>query len=467
MNRNIQLVIVLTMIVTLCVPTEARQPNIVLIMADDVSWEAFGCYGAEDYQTPHLDRLASKGVRFQHCYSTPLCTPSRVQIMTGKYNFRNYTHFGYLNPREKTFGNLLQNAGYKTAIAGKWQLSGLYNKKEFPDHGNTARPYQAGFNEYCLWQLTHEKKEGERFWSPMLEINGKTVTPKDNRDQYGPDIMCNFLCDFMERHQEQPFFAYYPMVLVHDPFVPTPDTIGDALRTQAANKAPKDKAQKKANFVAMVNYMDKLVGRIVKKVDTLGLLENTLIIFTGDNGTNRSIQSQWKGQTIVGGKGGLKDMGTHVPLIAFWKGQTLKGAVLEDLVDFTDVYPTLAHASGVRLGNTDPRDGRSVLPQMRGQRGASRDWVLCHYQPYWGPAPGLFARTARFKLHGDGRFDDVPVDLNEENDLAGSIPNGRVRAVHHRLQALLDRCPSVPPGKGNKSVDRPVHPDWERLDLND
>ena len=99
------------------------RPNIILIMADDVSWECFGSYGAEDYETPHIDALAAKGIRFDNCYSTPICTPSRVKIMTGQYNFRNYTHFGYLNPKDKTFGHLLQSAGYKTAIAGKWQLN--------------------------------------------------------------------------------------------------------------------------------------------------------------------------------------------------------------------------------------------------------------------------------------------------------------------------------------------------------
>ena len=102
------------------------QPNVVLVMADDVSWEAIGCYGAEDYQTPRIDDMASKGLRFKNCFSTPICTPSRVKLMTGQYNFRNYTHFGYLNPNDKTFGHLMQEAGYRTAIVGKWQLNGLY-----------------------------------------------------------------------------------------------------------------------------------------------------------------------------------------------------------------------------------------------------------------------------------------------------------------------------------------------------
>ena len=278
----------------------ADKPNVVLIMADDVSWEAFSCYGAEDYKTPHIDALAARGVRFAHCYSTPICTPSRVQIMTGQYSFRNYTHFGYLNPNEKTIGHLMQSAGYQTAIAGKWQLNGLYNKLSGWD--DRKRPQKAGFHQSYLWQVTTGKQlkdgGGERFWSPPLERNGVMETVEDNAGKYGPDLLCDFLCDFMERNRSKPFFVYYPMVLVHNPFVKTPDTIGDDPRTQAANKAPKNKELQKENFVDMVEYMDKIVGRLVKKVESIGQEENTIIIFTADNGTNRGITSRvGKGRT--------------------------------------------------------------------------------------------------------------------------------------------------------------------------
>ena len=151
-----------------------EKPNVVLIMADDVGWECFGCYGAEDYKTPRLDRLAKNGIKFKHCYSTPICTTSRVKLMTGKYNFRNYTHFGYLSPDEKTFGNLMQSAGYKTAIAGKWQLNGLTNS--LPGHDDNTRAKKAGFDESLLWQYTKPKPFGERFWSPALQHNGVIKT---------------------------------------------------------------------------------------------------------------------------------------------------------------------------------------------------------------------------------------------------------------------------------------------------
>lgn len=439
----------------------ADRPNIILIMADDVSWEAFGCYGAQDYQTPHIDALAKKGVQFSQCYSTPICTTSRVMIMTGKYNFRNYTHFGYLNPQEKTFANLLQDAGYKTAVAGKWQLNGLSNN--LPGHADMTRPNKAGFDEYCLWQLTKVRQaNGERFWSPPIEQNGRLVTAEENDGKYGPDLFCDFLCDFMSRNKQAPFFAYYPMVLVHNPFVPTPDTIGDQPRTQAGNKLGKNKKQ---NFQAMVNYMDKIVGRIVAKTEDLGIADNTLILFTADNGTNTQIKSLWNGQTIRGGKGGMTDMGTHVPMVAYWKGHTVSGAVLNDLVDFTDVYPTLAATAGIELQQTDPFDGRSFLPQLKGEPGDPRDTVFCHYEPYWNKTSGQFARTAQYKLYRDGRFYEPPIDLEEKDDLSKTPVGQSQLAAKQHLQSVLDSAPPAPgkEKKGRTTEVRPVYPDWPKL----
>jgi len=436
-----------------------KKPNIILIMADDVSWECFSCYGAEDYKTPHLDALAKNGIRFQHCYSTPICTTSRVKLMTGKYNFRNYTHFGYLNPEEKTFAQLLKSAGYKTAIAGKWQLNGLSHNA--PSNQDATRPLKAGFDEYCLWQLTQPKSKGERFWSPVLEQNGKILTKKETHNQFGPDIMSDFLCDFMKRHKDEPYFVYYPAVLVHDPFVPTPDTIGDRPRTHDSNKQPKDKAAKKANFVAMVQYLDKLVGKIVKQVDDLGQLENTIILFTADNGTHVSLTSRWNGQDIKGGKGGTTDMGTHVPFIASWKGHSPTGQISNDLIDFTDFYPTLAQAAGIELGKEDPIDGVSFLPQLLGKKGTPRDWVFCHYQPYWGRFKGAqFARTQTHKLYRDGRFYKVPGDLKEERNLAPTESN---LPAHTSLANVLKSAPPATLKGGNKAKERPVYPESKPL----
>ncbi|MGJ8655148.1 MAG: sulfatase-like hydrolase/transferase [Akkermansiaceae bacterium] len=443
-----------------------QKPNIVLIMTDDASWECFGPYGAEDYKTPNIDRLAEHGVKFEHCYSTPICTTSRVMIMTGKYNFRNYTHFGYISPKEKTFGNMMQKAGYKTAIAGKWQLNGVHHQgANLAGHADNTRVNKAGFDEYALWQVTKGKNEkggGERFWSPPLEINGEFIGSEKNQGQYGPDMMSDFICDFIKRHQDRSFFIYYPTTLVHDPFVPTPDTIGKQSRGQEANKAPKNRAQKKENFVAMVNYMDKIVGKIVKQLEDVGQLENTLIIFTSDNGTHTPIQSNWNGRVIKGGKGDTKNMGTHVPLIAYWKGKSPEGAVCEDLVDFTDVYPTLAKLAGVELGEDDPKDGQSFLPQILGLKTTPRTHVLCHYQPYMkfgSKHAGAFVRTDRFKLYADGRFYDIANDLDEEKNLAKTMSGEQATTAHKKLKALIEQAPPVAKGDG-ESMERPLHPDW-------
>jgi len=467
MNRNTISLLVFALLFACCTRAIAeRKPNVILIMADDVSWECFGCYGAEDYQTPHIDELAAKGIRFTHCYSTPLCTPSRVKIMTGQYNFRNYTHFGYLDPQSKTFGHKLQSAGYKTAVAGKWQLNGLSHQAEgFADN---TRPFKAGFDEYCLWQLTvprGAKGSGERFWSPPLEQNGKLLTPDDNLNKYGPDIMSDFVCDFIKRNKDEPFFVYYPTVLVHNPFVPTPDTIGAAPRDHDANRAPKGKAKQKANFVAMVNYLDKIVGKIVKQVDDIGQLENTIILFTADNGTNTSITSAWDGRDIRGGKGGTKDMGTHVPLVAYWKGHTPEGKVVDDLIDFTDFYPTLAAAAGVELSKDDPIDGRSFLPQLNGKSGTPRDWVFWHYQPYWGKFAGAqFVRDQTFKLYRDGRLFDVPQDLDESRNLAQAAGNEAVESARRKLGQVLNSAPPAPPLEGGRNArNRPVYPAWKNV----
>lgn len=443
-----------------------RPPNVILIMADDVGWECFSSYGGKDCKTPNIDALAAQGVQFNHCYSTPICTPSRVEIMTGKYSFRNYTHFGYLDPKEKTFGQMMQSSGYKTAIAGKWQLNGLYHGAE--GSNDSSRPHKAGFDEYCLWQVTQPKNGkngGERFWSPPLEQNGEFLSKEANRGKYGPDIMSDFLCDFIKRHRDEPFFVYYPTVLVHSPFVPTPDNIGAAPRSHEANRAPKGAAAQKKNFVAMVNYLDKLVGKIVAQVEEVGQLENTIILFTADNGTNRKITSLWNGKNITGGKGGTTDMGNHVAFVASWKGRTSPGTKLDDLIDFTDFYPTLAEVASVAIRPEDSIDGRSFLPQLMGKKGNPREWVFCHYQPYWGNFKGTqFIRDEKYKLYRDGRFFHVPADLKELAVLKPGEAGKEGEASRQELGEVLAVAPPAPLLKGGANAkSRPTHQQWKSL----
>jgi len=303
----------------------AAKTNIILIMADDLGYECLKCNGSQSYKTPILDEMARTGVRFQHCHSQPLCTPSRVQIMTGQYNSRNYLEFGVLDPKQTTFAHILKKQGYKTCVAGKWQLW---------REGKGTLPQQAGFDEHCLWQV---KDRGTRYANPTIQQNG--VLKKNIEGQYGPDISCRFILDYIERNQRNPFFVYFPMALTHAPFEPTPDS--------PEWKTSKGKKNNK-HFADMVAYMDKIVGKILHKLDNLGLREQTLVLFTGDNGTPRTIASKVGDQTIQGGKGLTIDTGTHVPLIASWKGTALKGTVCDDLIDFTDILPTLLDAAKIK-----------------------------------------------------------------------------------------------------------------------
>lgn len=417
-------------------PTHVNsRPNVILIMADDMGYECLGSYGSASYKTPHLDKLAAEGVRFEHCYSQPLCTPSRVQIMTGKYNFRNYTDFGYLDPKEKTFGNLFKDAGYSTCIAGKWQLNGFYRDKK-PGWDNLNRPHVFGFDEYCLWQVSKEKSEGERYAYPLVIQNGEELPRK--ADQYGPDVFSDYIVDFIGRKKAEPFFVYYPMNLVHDPFVPTPispDWDNSELRYH----------QDTSYFKDMVAYTDKLVGKIIDKLDHEGLLENTLIIFTGDNGTHVNIISNMTdGSQIKGDKGKMTDGGTRVPLIAYWKGKSVKGKISKDLVDFTDFLPTLAEAAAISIPADWVADGRSFLPQVIGKPSSSKEYIYMYYKPEWGRFDnGVFVRNQKYKLYDDGRFYDLELDVMEQNSLSESPLEEGALAVKKRFMEVLSKYPTI------------------------
>lgn len=408
----------------------ADKPNIILIMADDLGYEALETYGSASYSTPVLDELAATGMKFNHCYSQPLCTPSRVQIMTGRYNHRNYKAFGILPKSEVTFGHVMQESGYKTAIAGKWQLHGT-NTKIPEDKGTGYLPGEAGFDEHCLWQVTEVRKSGGRYADPLLDHSDDGL--KKHAGEYGPDISVDFINNFIESNKDDPFFVYFPMALTHDPFVPTPDS------KEWSEGAPYEKNVK--YFGEMVAYMDKSVGRIVAKLEELDLRENTLVIFTGDNGTDRDItNSRMKdGRVIAGHKGFPDDAGTRVPLIVNWPGVVPAGEVINDLIDFSDFLPTITEFGGATLPDDRVLDGRSFAAQLRGEKGTPREWVYCYYNPIWGNFDkSVFARNQRWKLYDDGRFYDIENDVLEQQPLLDSDLGRKARKTQSMLQTVID-----------------------------
>ena len=400
-----------------------RPPNIVLIMADDLGYECLSCNGATEYKTPRLDALAASGVRFINAHSTALCTSTRVQLMTGKYNFRNYVEFGSLPPGKLTFAHVLQQAGYRTGVVGKWQLAGAIEGTAYKGVGTL--PEGAGFAEHCLWQV---KARGSRYWDALVQVNGELQPVA--RGKYGPDLFTEFALGFIERNRDRPFLLYYPMVLTHDPFVPTP-------RSRDFTPEQKHKSDPRG-FSDMVSYMDELVGRIVDKIDSAELGQHTLILFTADNGTAKSITTQTRQGPYHGGKGSTTLAGTHVPLIARWTGIAKGGRVCEDLIDFTDFFPTIAEAAGCSMPVGHPNDGRSFLRQIQGKRGGSREWIFCHYDPRWGGIkPARWVMDTRYKLYDDGRFFDLRSDPNEERPLASLT--GEMKVTLRKFRAVLQR----------------------------
>jgi len=410
---------------------DIKKPNVILILADDMGFECLGCYGSLAYKTPVLDSLASQGMLFGQCHSQPLSTPSRVKLMTGLYNYRNYDFFDHLANNQYTFGNFMREAGYATCIAGKWQLNGISYKDQIPYWNDTTRVKKFGFDEYCLWQYTKDRSEGERYSKPLLEQNGRILATGE--DDYGPDIFTGYIMDFIERNKDKPFFVYYPMALVHDPFVPTP--LSDDWEGMT-DRYKKDTAY----FKDMVSYADKIVGRIVNKLIELNIEKNTLLIFTGDNGTNPSIYSKTKSGIIRGGKGKTTDAGTHVPLIVKWPGVVKKGSVYNGLIEFSDFFPTLADVAGKDV----ECDGHSFYKLLTGKGYEPRKTISVHYDPRWGNFSrnrNQFVRTLTHKLYIDGKFFDLSEDILEMKPLNTDSLSRKERESYLFLKTELDKHP--------------------------
>lgn len=420
---KLQSIFLLLLIIFGCTEPDIENPNIILIMADDMGYECLGVNGTKEYKTPILDELAENGINVTHCISQPLCTPSRVKLMTGLYNYRNYECFEYLNTREYTIGEMMKDAGYRTAIAGKWQLNGRAFQK--PGWENINKPFEFGFDEFCLWQVNKPKSQGERFADPLIVKNGEEMTGLEN--SYGPDVFTDFIIDFIDNNKAQPFFVYYPMVLVHDPFVPTPDS-------EAWSDPERRYENDTAYFKDMVEYTDKIVGRITKKLADEGLDENTLLIFTGDNGTHPSIYTNMPGGPYKGGKGKTFDAGTRVPLVISWPAVIKNPFEYNGLVEFSDFFATFAELIDQDV-NTD---GVSLLPLIKGETKTHRKTTFVHYNPVWGNfVPARFIRTLNYKLYQDGRFYNVNLDPREKNILDTSRLEGTEKETYNYLKAEL------------------------------
>jgi len=378
----------------------AGAPSFLVFLADDLGRECVGSYGGSSYATPRLDALARGGLRFERCFSMPQCHPTRVAFLTGRYPFRANARWGRLPDSATTFAHVLAAAGYATAVSGKWQLAKL---KKDPNH-----PARAGFQTSCCWGW----HEGARYWDPLIWQDGKRRD--DLRDRYGPDVHTDFLIDFMARHRDTPFLAYYPMTLPH-------------LSSNGADGAP---GAKLTSYPELVGEMDRQVGRMLDALEQLGLARDTFVLFVADNGAPRTVTSDLGGRAIHGGKSTLSDAGTHVPLLASRSGVVPAG-VCPDLVDVSDFLPTLAALAGAALPAGDALDGRSFAPQLRGERGEPREWV------YSGHRGRSFLRDRRWKLTNGGEVFDLERDPDERSPIHAAADTADSAAARARLERYV------------------------------
>jgi arylsulfatase A len=415
----------------------ARQPNLIILMADDLSARELGCYGNLDHATPHLDALARDGVKVETCWATPICRPTRAEILTGRYGHRTGWYHNVMGPAadepgynlatsNQTFPQLLKRAGYATATCGKWQLAG-----SVAEHG---------FDEASLWQRypgfdgpveteTNGGRAGRaaRYWHPAVVENGSPVptTPND----YGPDLFVEFLLDFARRHRDQPFLIFYSMLLPHTAW-DFGREVEDYLAVPTAGGEHDPGATQAGSLRSNIEYTDALVGKIVRGLDSMNLRERTVLFFTSDNGT----RGYGKNSTV-------RERGPRVPLIVSGPTQVTAQGSSDALIDLSDLLPTLLELGGGALPADYPIDGRSFAPLLAGRRVAQRDWIFSWL------GDRRFVRTRRWLLDGDGRLWDCG-DRRDEKDyreVAGADTSRIERRARRRLEQILERHPPPRP----------------------
>ncbi len=413
-----------------------KKPNFIVILADDLGAKELSCYGNKEIYTPNLDRLGSEGVQFQTCYATPICHPTRVMLLTGQYGCHNGV-YNFANLRggpdpnspvediakyHRTFINQLKNVGYATAMSGKWQLSG----------SQPTLIFECGFDEYCVravksylppntvYKGGYERdKKLSRYWHPSIVRNGEYI-PTSPTD-YGPDIHNQFVIDFIHRHKDKPFVIYYPTCLTHAPHVPTPDS-----KKEGDDLFKSDDR----NFKYCVEYLDKLIGKLVEEVEKAGLKDRTIIIFTADNGTGGK------------GKGSPTELGARVPMIIWGPGYVKQRGSVMELTDLSDIMPTLCEWAGAPLPEGRIIDGKSLVPYLEGRCETTREWIFSFI------ADRRILRTKRWLLE-----DNSPLhygrlyDCGESRDGSGYIEvtnsdDPEVLKVKEYFNDILEKLPA-------------------------
>ncbi|NQT51242.1 sulfatase [bacterium] len=399
----------------------ADRPNVVLILIDDLGWADVGCYGSTFHETPHIDRLATQGLRFTDAYAAPVCSPTRASILTGKYtasvgitdfipgHYRPYAKLVvpkndlFLSHDEDTIAAAMKRAGYRTACFGKWHLG----------WGKEHNPGKYGFEEFG-----GAPNKGDK------AVAGLTARAEQ----------------FIQQHKDRPFFLFLSHHTVHIP-LQAPQRLVRKYRERAAQS---EKPQSHPTYAAMVEYMDWSVGRIMAKLDELKLADRTLLIFYSDNGGLRQ-RFDGKGEVVTSNaplrdeKGSLYEGGIRVPLVVRWPGNVKAGTQTAEPVTCADLYPTFLDAVGAKAAPAHKPDGESLVSLLRGTGRPTRDAIYWHYPHYHHTAPCGAIRQGDLKLieyFEDGALElyNLKDDIGETKNLAKAMPD-QAAALRRKLSA--------------------------------
>lgn len=412
-----------------CSKNSETPPNFVFILADDIGFSQIGCNGSDYYQTPNIDKLAQEGMNFLNAYAAcPVCSPTRASIMTGKYPARlHITDFlpgnkkddfplsqpdwqKFLPLEETTFAELLKESGYSTALFGKWHLS--IDKK--PPASLPFNPDKQGFDESFV---TYKPTSGKAKY-PWQEAE---------IDAHNVDTITSLSLDFLERNKSNPFFLFVSHNTIHDPLKEKAEAIQKYENLEAT-----EKAENHPIIAAMIERLDNSCGEIFNKINELGLDDNTIVIFFGDNGGKDKYAKQ---TPFRAGKGWLYEGGIREPLIVKWPDKIAAGTVSEALISSIDFLPTFLDISGISTISQN-FDGQSFLPVLKGEKDVNHQNLFWHYPHYHGGSgmvPAGAVRSGNYKLiewyeptllnlENQIELFDLSIDAGETTDLSKSHP---------------------------------------------
>lgn len=420
-----------------------RPPNIVFIMADDLGYGDPGCYGQKLLNTPNIDRLAAEGIRFTQAYAGgPVCTPSRCVLMTGLHNGHtaardNIPHYHtYLQDEDVTVAEVLKKAGYRCGGVGKWSLG---------DAGTVGRATNQGFDmwfgylnqDHAHYYYTEYLDDNEG----RLELTGNT----ESREHYSHNLMTERALKYIRDNKDNPFFFYAAYTLPH---FSSKDEDPDGFAVPSTEPySEKDWDEKTKKYAAMVHMLDRDVGRIVDLIEDLGLTEETLIIFTSDNGGHSTIEEQIDTNgPLRGHKRDLTEGGIRVPFIARWPGKIPAGQTSDEIVTFWDMMPTFAELAGAEPPSNI--DGISVADALMGGQVENPHeylyWDYGHCRDRYDQAVRMRKwKGIRLGQNAEIQLYNLENDLGEEHNIADKHPDivKRIAEIMEKAFEPNDRYP--------------------------